>query len=49
MSRIKVVYWSLVSVLGALTFFLVAAGARLLRGRLDSGSAAAGPGEGPGS
>jgi hypothetical protein len=34
-NRIKIVYWSLVSVLGALTFFLTAAGARALRGRLE--------------
>jgi hypothetical protein len=33
-TRIKVVYWALMSVLGALTFFLLAAGARLLRWRL---------------
>jgi hypothetical protein len=49
MSRLKVVYWSLVSVLGALTFFLIAAGARLLRGRLDAGDAGGGSGRGSGS
>jgi hypothetical protein len=48
-TRIKLVYWSLVSVLGALTFFLVAAGARMLRGRLDTGDAEGGSGKGLGS
>jgi hypothetical protein len=31
-SRIKLVYWALIGVLGALTFFLLAAGARVLLG-----------------
>jgi hypothetical protein len=33
--RVKIAYWALVSVLGALTFFLVAAGTRVLRWRMD--------------
>jgi len=36
--RVKIMYWALVSVLGALAFFLLAAGARLLRGRLGGGT-----------
>jgi hypothetical protein len=40
MERVKIAYWALVSVLGALIFFLLAAGARLLRGRLGGGSPA---------
>jgi hypothetical protein len=35
MQRAKIAYWSLISVLGALAFFLLAAGARVLRGRLS--------------
>jgi hypothetical protein len=38
-ARIKLTYWALISVLGALTFFLVAAGARLLRWRLGGNEA----------
>jgi hypothetical protein len=33
--RVKLAYWALISVLGALAFFLLAAGARVLRWRLD--------------
>jgi hypothetical protein len=40
-TRIKLAYWALMSVLGALAFFLLAAGARVLRWRMggltDSG------------
>ena len=32
-ARIKLVYWALIVVLGALAFFLLAAGARVLLGR----------------
>ena len=46
MTRIKVVYWALMSVLGALTFFLLAAGARLLRWRLGDGDGPGGGGSG---
>jgi hypothetical protein len=41
-ARIKLTYWALMSVLGALTLFLVAAAARLLRWRLDSDDPGAG-------
>jgi hypothetical protein len=34
-TRIKLTYWALMSVLGALALFLVAGAARLLRWRLD--------------
>ncbi|WP_281412190.1 hypothetical protein [Miltoncostaea marina] len=44
MGRVKLVYWSLLAVLAALTFFLVAAGARVLRGRPAGGGADAPPG-----
>ena len=45
--RVKIAYWALISVLGALTFFLVAAGARVLRWRMDREGGASGgdPGE----
>lgn len=35
MKRVKLAYWALMSVLGALALFLLAAGARVLRSRLD--------------
>ena len=35
MTRINIAYWALVSVLGALALFLVAAAARVLRWRVD--------------
>jgi hypothetical protein len=41
MGRVKIVYWALVAVLAALTFFLLAAGARVLR-RRRNGDASAG-------
>jgi hypothetical protein len=45
-TRIKLAYWALMSVLGALAFFLLAAGARVLRWRLggapDGGGARGG-------
>ena len=34
-TRINIAYWALVSVLGALALFLVAAAARVLRWRVD--------------
>jgi hypothetical protein len=34
-NRVKLAYWALMSVLGALALFLLAAGARVLRWRLD--------------
>ena len=40
--RVKIAYWALISVLGALTFFLVAAGARVLRWRMDREDGASG-------
>jgi hypothetical protein len=40
--RISIAYWALMSVLGALTIFLVAAAARVLRGRLGDDDAARG-------
>ncbi len=40
MTRISIAYWALVSVLGALGLFLVAAAARLLRWRIDDADAA---------
>ena len=43
MTRIKLAYWALMSVLGALALFLVAAAARVARGRLG-GSDPGGPG-----
>lgn len=39
--RIKLTYWALIAVLAALTFFLLAAGARVLR-RRRNGDAPAG-------
>lgn len=39
--RIKIVYWALVGVLAALTFFLLAAGTRVLRDRRGRPDAAA--------
>ena len=39
MVRINIAYWSLMSVLGALALFLLAAAARVLRGRLDDEAA----------
>ncbi|HSI30641.1 MAG TPA: hypothetical protein VK951_04855 [Miltoncostaeaceae bacterium] len=42
MKRVKIAYWALISVLGALTFFLVAAGARVLRWRMDREGGASG-------
>ena len=44
--RIKLTYWALMSVLGALAFFLMAAGARVLRWRLDGPSDGGGGGRG---
>jgi hypothetical protein len=43
-TRIKLAYWALMSVLGALAFFLVAAGARVLRWRLGGDEAGGGRG-----
>jgi hypothetical protein len=37
--RISLAYWALMSVLGALALFLVAAAARVLRGRLGEDDA----------
>jgi hypothetical protein len=42
--RIKLAYWALMSVLGALAFFLLAAGARVLRWRLGGAPDDAGGG-----
>jgi hypothetical protein len=41
--RIKLVYWALIAVLGALVVFLLSAAARLLRDRGDD-APAGGPG-----
>ena len=41
-TRISIAYWALMSVLGALALFLVAAAARVLRGRLGDDDAARG-------
>ena len=43
MNRIRIAYWALVSVLGALTLFLVAAAARVLRWRLGDADAGGRP------
>jgi hypothetical protein len=40
--RMKIAYWVLISVLGALALFLLAAGVRVLRGRLGAPSDAGG-------
>jgi hypothetical protein len=45
-TRIKLAYWALMSVLGALAFFLLAAGARVLRWRLEGQGGAGGGGRG---